>query len=438
MVQAHGNAPGATAANASARFDARPWAMLALLLMIGTLNYVDRVLPAVLAEPIRRDIALSDTALGLISGVGFLLVYGAASIPLARISDGGRYGTVIVGSVALWSAMTMIGGWTSNAWQLAASRMGVALGEAGGVPAAHAYINRHFPPGRRTMGLSIFTLCLPIGSMAGFVIGGAAGQHLGWRETFLVMGAAGLALAAVAHFALPAAARGGRERAPEPEPKPEQRRPDRPPASLLALFRKPSLVLTLLGAAFIAMGGYAELTFTPAFLMRSHGLSLSQAGLLFGVGGGTTAIVMLLALGWISDRLAARDPRWLLGTVIAMIAVCLPLSVAGFLAPGLGWALTGTALNHGIVIAQNAPIFAALHRLAPLELRAQSSALFLLAGAILGGLGPLAAGAISDAFSQSLGPAALSRGLLVVPAAYGLGALSLAAALITFRRDLAA
>lgn len=407
---------------------AGPWAMLALLLLIGTLNYIDRVLPAVLAEPIKRDIALSDTALGLIGGLGFLVIYGAATIPLAKISDRGHYGAVIVWSVALWSAMTMIGGWTVSTWQLVVSRMGVALGEAGGIPAAHAYINRHFAPAQRTLALSIFTLCLPLGSMAGFVIGGFAGQHLGWRTTFVLMGALGLFLAVVTYFAMPAEARAGC--AP-------QKRSDQPGASLAGLFRKRSLVLTLLGAAFIAMGGYTELTFTPAFLMRSHGLSLSEAGLGFGLGGGIAAIVMLLVLGWASDRLSSRDPRWLLGTVIATIVICLPVSVGGFLTSELGWALFGTSINHGVVIAQNAPVFAALHRLAPLELRAQASALLLLASAVLGGAGPLLAGGLSDALAASLGPAALSRAMLVVPCSYALGAACFCLALVPFRRDLA-
>jgi MFS family permease len=405
-----------------------PWPMLVLLVLIGTLNYVDRVLPAVLAQPIKRDIALSDTTLGLISGAGFLVIYGAATIPLARISDRGRYGPVIVWSVTLWSAMTMIGGWTANAWQLAASRMGVALGEAGGVPAAHAYINRHFPANARTLALSIFTLCMPMGSMAGFAVGGVLGQHLGWRMTFVLMGAAGLALALVTYLAMPAEAGAGHAL---------PQRSDRPQASLAGLFRKRSLVLTLVGAAFIAMGGYAELTFTPAFLMRSHDLSLSEAGLGFGISGGIAAVTLLLLLGWTSDRLSIRDARWLLGTVIVMIVICLPLCVAGYLASDVRWAFAGTAVTHGIVVAQNAPVFAALHRLAPLELRAQASALLLLAGAVLGGAGPLVTGAWSDALTPALGPEALSRALLVVPCAYALGTACFCLALISFRRDLA-
>lgn len=427
MATAHNEAASDHQAEGHARPSAKPWAILLLLLLIGTLNYVDRVLPAVLAEPIKRDIALSDTALGLISGLGFLVIYGAATLPLARISDRGFYGSVIVGSVALWSAMTMLGGWATSASQLAASRMGVALGEAGGVPAAHAYINAHFPANKRTLALSVFTLCLPMGSMVGFVIGAAIGERLGWRSTFTIMGAAGLFLSVLAFAALPAARRQNRA---------FQQDTASPRPSLAGLFKKPSLVLALLGAAFVAMGGYAELTFTPAFLMRSHQLSLAEAGLLFGVCGGAAAVMMLLAIGWASDRLSIRDPRWLLGTVVVMIALSLPLSIAGFLAPSLGWALTGTSLNHGIAIAQNAPIFAALHRLAPSELRAQASALLLLAGALLGGVGPLAAGAISDALAPGLGSAALSRALLVVPAAYALGAVCLCLALITFRHDL--
>ena len=127
----------------------RAWAAVILLALVGTLNYADRFLPAVLAEPIKEDLALSDTAIGVINGFGFLVVYAVLGIAIARIADRGAFGLVISSCLALWGAMTMLGGAVQSGFQLALTRVGVAVGEAGSTPAAHAYVARNFPPERR-------------------------------------------------------------------------------------------------------------------------------------------------------------------------------------------------------------------------------------------------------------------------------------------------
>ncbi len=418
----------ADAAAKSGWLAARPWAAVIFLMMIGILNYLDRVLPSILAEPIKHDLGLSDTFLGLINGIGFLLVYAIASIPIASLSDRGRYNFVITFSLGVWSLMTMVGGWVTNGVQLALSRSGVALGEAGGMPAAHAFITRHIPSEDRTRALAIFTMCLPLGTMAGFVVGGFVGQQLGWRPTFVLMGGVGLALAAVSYFAL-GQADGGSSRV-------LQRK--QTPARFSTFLQKRSLIATLCGGAFVGMGGYVAMAFTPAFLMRSHGMSVSEAGVTFGFAGGACGVVGLLLMGWVADKLAARDLRWLLGVVIVMIIGAMPLSIMAYTIGSTPVAMVGLAINLAIAMVYAAPVIAALHRLAPLELRARASALLLLSTAILGGLGPVVAGAVSDALQPRLGEAALGRGMLVVPAAYFLAALCFAAALPTFRREVAA
>lgn len=389
-----------------------PFLAIGLLTLVGTVNYIDRVLPAILAQSIKHDLALSDTALGLINGSGFLVVYGIASIPLARLSDQGHYSRVIVVCLTLWSVMTLLGAWASNAAALTASRIGVAFGEAGSLPATHAYIARHIPAANRTATLAVFNACLPIGSMLGFVIGGFAGAALGWRSTFLVMGLIGLLLAAVCRSAL---------RSLPSSPITGSAAGSVPAQHFRQLFAIPGLLPILGGSACMAMGGYTGIAFNPAFLMRSHGFGLFDAGIAFGIPAGIAALIGLLCLGWIADLLAQRDPRWLLGTVVVMIAGGLPLSLAAYFAADRWWTIAGLAVNHMLSIAQVAPVFAAVHRLVPLPLRAQASALLLLAGAFLGGLGPLAAGAISDALQPRFGDLALAHALVVIPIAYALG-----------------
>lgn len=404
---------------------ARPWAGVVFLMLIGMLNYLDRVLPAILAEPIKKDLVLSDTVLGIVNGVGFLAIYALASIPIASQSDRGRYPAVITFSLGIWSLMTALGGWVVAGWQLALTRCGVALGEAGGMPAAHAFITRHIPVSSRTTAFSLFTMCLPLGTMAGFIVGGVFGQALGWRHTFMLMGGIGIALALLAwlSFGRGAGVASRPRDAGQPQPK------------FLHLLRKRSLLATLAGAAFVGMGGYTSMAFTPAYLMRSHGMTVGEAGVTFGVAGGVVGIIGLIVIGWAADRLSARDIRWQLGVIIAMILGALPLSVLAYTASSTVVAILGAAINLAIAMVYAAPITAALHRLAPVDLRARVSALLLLATAILGGLGPLVAGMVSDALKPQFGADALSHGMLVVPAAYLAAAICFAIALPSFRKE---
>jgi MFS family permease len=405
-----------------------PWAAVALLMLIGILNLLDRALPQILAEPIRRELHLSDTELGLINGVGFLAIYALGSMPLARLADRGWYKLVISLTLAVWSVMTLVAGWVTAGWQLGLARMGVSIGEAGATPSAHAYITRHFPPDRRAAALATYMLFVPLGSMAGFAIGGLLGQHLGWRNAFALMGGVGLALTVLSVLALglrnPA-------RAVAPEDRP-------PPVAFLPMFRKRSLLMAFFGICFIVMGGYAETAFIPAFLMRSHGLTVGEAGLQFGLIGGTGAALSLAALGWVADRLARRDPRWLLGVVVAMIVVLLPISYASFAIPDRRLVVWALAANHIIPVAYSGPTIAALHRLCPLEVRAQASALLLLCSGLAGGIGPLVVGMISDALAPTYGVQALGHGLQVlVPTCWVLAALFYLAAMIPFRAEMA-
>lgn len=410
---------------------AHPWGAIFLLAVIGILNFLDRVLPSILAEQIKHDLGLSDGIFGLINGFGFLVIYAAASIPIARFSDRGHHNLVVVAALALWSTLTVLGGLAMSGWMFAMSRMGVALGEAGGTPAAHAYILRNIPLSRRATALSFYMLSVPLGSMAGFAIGGIIGEQLGWRLTFMIMGGIGLSLSAVTYFAL-GVGRGSTAITTTPAADPAPATP-----SLKLLLAKKSVLAILAGSSFIGMAGYTTLTFTPAFLMRSHGMSLAEAGVTYGIGGGVAGIVSLLVVGFVADRLARHDLRWFLGTVIGFLVICLPLSIMSFTVADDRLALFGLSMNHAILVAHATPVFAAFHSLAPPDLRARGTALLLIASAILGGLGPAITGAISDALTSRFGPEALGNALLLVPIAFVLAGVCYAVALVTYKNELA-
>lgn len=398
------SAPAAAETTSDTHGPTRAWSAVCVLAVVGTLNYADRFLPAVLAEPIREDLSLSDTAIGVINGFGFLAVYALIGIPIARISDRGAYGLVISGCLSLWGVMTMLGGAVQSGFQLAMTRVGVAIGEAGSTPAAHAYVARNFAPERRAAPLAVITLAIPLASAASLIGGGLLAQALGWRTAFVVMGAISVLFVPVVLAVV------GRRQKPLVESVAVQQ----VPVKWWDILRKPSYLAIVAGAASISVAGYALTTFAPAFLMRARGMTLGDVGLQYGIASGVTGILGLLVVGKVADRLSARDPRWLLWLVALMTAALIPFSTLGLLVASPGLAVLFISLSYVVGTAYMAPSITAIQRLVPAEQRATASAIFLFFSAILGSAGPFVAGLISDAMKAELGSGSLGRALLCV------------------------
>jgi predicted MFS family arabinose efflux permease len=386
----------------------RAWAAVALLAIVGTLNYADRFLPAVLAEPIKEDLALSDTAIGVINGFWFLAVYAVLGLVIARIADRGAFGLVISSCLTLWGVMTMLGGAVQSALGLALTRVGVAVGEAGSTPAAHAYVARNFPPERRAAPLAVITLSIPLASAASLIGGGLLAQSLGWRTAFVVMGAISVVFAPLVLLVL------GRR---QPMPVAPVRDDVVPTARVRDLLRKPSFLAVVVGAAFISFAGYSLTTFAPAYLIRTRGMSLAEVGLQYGIASGLTGILSLLIVGRVADGLSAKDPRWSLWLVAAMTAALVPFSALAFVVESQTLCVWFLALSYVIGTAHMAPSIAAIQRLARAEQRATASAIFLFFGAMVGSAGPFLTGVISDTLKNDLGNMSLGRALFGVPAA---------------------
>lgn len=406
-AQDHVSAASVTGAPPAQRHSpTRAWTAVSALTVVATLNVADRILPSILAEPIKHALNLSDAAIGLINGFGFLAVYALIGVPIARLSDRGAYGLVISASVAMWSLMTAICGLCTTGLQLGLARVGVAVGEAGSTPAAHAYIARNFAPADRALPLAVLTLSNPLAGTAALLGGGLLAQALGWRWTFFVMGAVGLVIAPFVLRIL-----GPRQTLAE-----AQGPAHRPMAgSVRELLGNKSYVALLAGAACIGMGAYALTTFAPAFLVRLHGMSVAEVGWRYGTAYAIVGIPGLLITGKIADRLARRDPRWFIWTVLAMICVLLPFSACAFLLKDAGLAVWAIALANVVSMAWMAPTVAAIQRLARPDQRATASALLLLCSALFGSVGPPVAGAISDALTSAGHAWALGHALLIVP-----------------------
>lgn len=411
------SAPSQTSAtDTGAHRPRRAWAAVSVLAVVGTLNYADRFLPAVLAEPIRQDLALSDTAIGIINGFGFLAVYALIGIPIARISDRGAYGLVISGCLTLWGAMTMLGGAVQSGFQLALTRVGVAIGEAGSTPAAHAYVARNFVPERRAAPLAVITLAIPLASAASLIGGGLLAEALGWRWAFVAMGALSVAFVPVVLAVV-----GRRQNVPAEHV--EMVAVQQLPVRWWDILRKPSYLAIVSGAACISVAGYALTTFAPAFLMRARGMTLGDVGLQYGIASGLTGIVGLIVVGRIADKLSGIDGRWLLWLVAAMTAALIPFSTLGFLVDSSTLSVCFIALSYVVGTAYMAPSIAAIQRLVSAEQRATASAIFLFFSAILGSVGPLLTGLISDALRTDHGDMSLGWALLSVVPVMQVGAI---------------
>jgi predicted MFS family arabinose efflux permease len=312
---------------------------------------------------------------------------------------------VISTCLTLWGAMTMLGGAVQSGFQLALTRVGVAVGEAGSTPAAHAYVARNFAPERRAAPLAVITLAIPLASAASLIGGGLLAQSLGWRTAFVVMGAISVLVAPLVLVVL------GRRQAMPAAPAGQEVRT----AKAWDLLAKPSYLAIVAGAASVSVAGYALTTFAPAYLVRARGMSLGEVGVQYGIASGVAGILGLLVVGRVADRLSGRDPRWLLWLVALMTAALLPFSTAAFLVDNRVLCVLFIALSYVVGIAYMAPSIAAIQRLARAEQRATASAIFLFFSAIVGAAGPFLTGVISDALRADLGNMSLGRALLLVP-----------------------
>lgn len=403
---------------------ASPWGGVALLTLVNTVNYLDRTLPMIMAEPLKADLGLSDTMLGILNGIGFTLVYALAGIPIARIADRGRYGAVIAGALGFWSMMTALGSLATSAWLLGLSRVGVAIGEAGNTPAAHAYISRRFAPENRAAPLAVLTMAAAIGSMIGLIGGGVLAQTIGWRGTMLLMGGGGLLLAPIVLVLL------GPGEAIAAHEAPTIRHLGRQ-------LRQPGVPSLLLALCFMSMASYSLGAFGPAFLVRVHGLSMGSVGIQLGIINGIIGIVALLATGWLANRLSRIEPRWGLGLLVLLTLVSIPISAAAFLVESGGAATLLAGLSYGVMATYLVLTIAPLHGLVPASMRAQTSAIALFCTSTIGGLGPVVTGMVSDVLTAEHGPRALGLALLTVPLCLALGAACYASAIVRIRREAA-
>lgn len=392
--------------------------VLAILLLAYIFNFLDRQIVSILAEPIKKDLGLSDGQLGLMGGLAFALFYTGLGIPIAWLADRKSRVTIIAVSLALWSGFTALCGLAGNFWQLFLARMGVGVGEAGGVAPSYALISDSFPPHQRGRALAIFSFGIPIGSALGIFFGGWIASHIDWRAAFIIVGVAGLLLAPLVKFGVPEPVRGGLDGAH-----------GQAAASLSevgrTLARKPSFWLLSFGSACSSVIGYGLAFWLPSFLARSHGLDLIDRSLFYG----TIALVGGLAGvwmgGWLGDRAGASDPGGYARIPAYCFLLAVPLYAAGLFAPSLTLAFLMLLVPTALALSWLGPGVAAIQQVVPPHMRATASAIFLFVNNLIGiGFGTWVLGFMSDRMMGAYGEDSLRYSML-----YGLVFYLLAATL---------
>ena len=400
--------------------------VLFILIVVYTFNFIDRQIVGILAVPIKAELALTDTQLSLMGGLAFALFYTLLGIPIAWLAD--RYSRVWIMTIALtvWSGMTAACGYAQNFGQLFLARLGVGVGEAGGVAPAYSLISDYFPSHQRARALSVYSFGIPIGGALGIILGGVLTDIIGWRAAFIIVGLCGIAIAPIFRLSVREPVRGGYD------PTGSDTRPASIKAVAKKLASKPSFWVLSLGAASSSMMGYGLIFWLPSFFVRSFGDGLpaffawmpevlvpADAGVVLYASYfyGSLLFIGGLAGIWLGGTLADRFgqqnkaayalvPGW------AFLA-SVPCFVIGVMSTSLSVAFVMFLVPTALSLVWLGPVLSAFQHLVTPNMRATASSIFLFINNLIGiALGNLIIGALSDYLSAEYGEESLRYAIL--------------------------
>jgi predicted MFS family arabinose efflux permease len=402
--------PAPRPSEASPAAPADRWYVLAVLTGVYALNIADRFSISTVIEPIREELRLSDGGVAAVSSVVLGVFYVTLGIPIAAFADRANRRNIIALALALWSAMTTLCGFARTSLHLLLARFGVGIGEAGGTPPSTSMLADKFPPGRRPMALTIYALGACLGAWLGSSVAGAAAQRSGWRAAFLVLGVPGLVLSAIVWLTVREPQRGALDSTSRLQPSPFSE-------TLRYIVTQRSAVHLLLGGSVATLWSWGLMWWTPAFLQRSHHLSVGQAGDLLGPMHLVAGTASTLLAGWLVARPAAADPRYVVRLLAGVVALTTIPSI------GLYWVTSQRAASALLwlfvpgVYFYIGPILGLLQNVIPANMRATACALLLFL-ANVGNLviAPQLIGWLSDWFKDSFGagPESLRWALLLL------------------------
>jgi MFS family permease len=405
------------------------WYVVVILFVVYLFNFIDRNVLNVLVEPIKAEFGLSDTQIGFLTGPAFAVVYAIAGIPIARWADRGVRRSIISWAVAVWSAMTALSGMATGFWTLAAARIGVGVGEAGGTPPSHSLISDYIPPARRALALAIQNSGHYAGILFGMTLGGLIAESFGWRGAFLALGLPGILLAILVRVTIVEPPRG------RFDPHAGEEVPGFGDA-LSYLLRRPSFRWLLVAGPAGSVVSYAFVVWGPALLSRTQGASLAEAGTVVGLSNVLGGVTGSLLGGLILDALGRRDLRWHAWAPAVAMLISTPFYMAFVFAPGS--VASVAAYGGGLLLGSlTAPaIWTMVQEIAPVRMRALATAMVIFASNMIGlGGGPQIAGILNDWLEPTYGVEAVRWSLLLLTLTNIPAALAFAMISRSLRRD---
>ncbi|WP_043939884.1 spinster family MFS transporter [Phaeobacter gallaeciensis] len=382
--------------------------LLFLLTAIFAVAHMDRHILSISLDAIGQEFTLSDTQLGLLSGMVFAAMFLLAGFPIARLAARGNKRNIVATSAIVWSLLTLTMSVAQNFTHLVLARLGVGLGEAGAVAPAHAMISDRFPHETRTSALAFFATGANVGVLLAFLVGGIVGQLFGWRWAFVLAGFPGLILALLLRYTTPDVRKSQSEQKATADPAVFRR-------TCYLIWNDRGLFHAFCGLALIGIVTFGVLTWLPTFIIRTHGMTPAQTGIYLAL---TTGIIGGFGT-WYSGQLAdiwgTRNPRWRIGIIILAVLLSKPLIWIFFLISSTPLALISFAFAATVSAVYWGPTFAYLHDRLPEELRPMGTAIFLFGFNCVGvGIGPTVIGLASETLFASHGQNGLRYSLSTI------------------------
>ena len=382
--------------------------VLAVLTIVYSFNFIDRQLLVILQESIKEEMGLSDSQLGLLSGFSFAVFYVFCGIPLAKLADSWVRRDILAISITVWSGMTALSGFAQNFIHLLLARVGVAVGEAGGSPPAHAMISDIFSEERRATALAVYSMGINFGVLFGFLLGGWINEYYGWRTAFLVVGLPGIAVAVLLRMTVAEPIRGMSQGLGDDQETPKLSE------TLKLLWSRKSFRHLSLACAIHAFITYGAGNFLPSLFLRLHDIQSGELGTWLAIGAVFGGLGTFMG-GFLSDHLGKRDKRWYQWIPALSTIITLPFTLFVYTSGNTYLALGTTFLTSIFFSAYLAPNLAITHSLVGLRMRAMSSAvLFFILNLIGLGLGPLFIGMVSDFLNPTLGDESIRYAMVYV------------------------
>ena len=380
----------------------------ALLCVVWVMSLVDRQIIAIVLEPVKQEFQASDTAMGLLTGLVFAGFYTLASVPLGRWADVGVRRTIVATILGFWSFMTCLGGVAQSYLQLALTRIGVAIGEAGASPAAQSMVADLYPLAQRGRALAIMSAFGSLGIFFSLFLGGWLSDTVGWRMAFVLVGLPGLLVAVLIRLTVDEPPRGMSDTV---------RQDAAPPPlgeALAYLWSMKSYRLIVVAVAIGGLVGFGTLGWAPAFFMRVHQMSASEAGLWFGISVMFGLIGGNLFVGWLSDRLGKRDIRWYMRVSGGGALCATPFGILAAWWPSAPGSVAMFALYLFFLVFHLPPAQAMVQTLVRSRMRGMAVTGVVFCQNLIGaGFGPLIIGVLNDLFAARYGAYATRYSLSV-------------------------